>query len=197
MFERFSERARRILFFARYELSTLGGQAIDPAHILLGMLRDQRMQGLFANWNVPLADVRVHIERHIPRGPKSPTSVEVPFAEATKRMLNGAAAEASRLRSYRVEPEHLLLALLHESDRLGAATLESHGMTLDSAREYVVSQPPVEEARSDLAPGNPFAQAHAERIMELVRALAQTPPDRPEGQAIVERIEDELKQWLQ
>jgi ATP-dependent Clp protease ATP-binding subunit ClpC len=87
MFERYSERARRVLFFARYELSVLGGETIDPAHLLLGLLRDSKeTDRLFASRNIPPAELRLKIEQRVTRGARFPTSVEIPFAAATIRV---------------------------------------------------------------------------------------------------------------
>ena len=196
MFERYSERARRVLFFARYELSTLGGERIDPAHLLLGLLRDSKgTDRLFASRNIPPAELRLTIEQRVTRGAKCPTSVEVPFAGATKRVLNFAAEEADRLLQHTVEPEHLLLALLRENDPVAAPSLIAYGIGLDDTREYIVSRPRnrIETAGTELVESvNPLAAAHIERIAQLVRDLAQTDSNSAEGRTLVGRIDDEL-----
>ena len=116
MFERYSEHARRVLFFARYELTQLGGKALDPAHVLLGLLRDSEgTDRLFASRNIPPAELRLKIEERVRHGARVPTSAEIPFAMATKRVLNFAAEEADRRRQRTVEPEHLLLGVLREN----------------------------------------------------------------------------------
>jgi ATP-dependent Clp protease ATP-binding subunit ClpA len=196
MFDRYSERARRTLFFARHELCLLGGETVAPAHVLLGLLRDaDEVHALCANRNIPLAELRLKIEQRVTRGAKLPTSVEVPFAEATKRILDFAVEEADRLLHRTVEPEHLLLALLRENDPLAAASLLAYGIGLDDTREYVVSRPRTGRARADTEltkSVNPLAGAHIERIMQLVRDLAQTDSNSTEGQTLVARIDDEL-----
>lgn len=195
MFERYSERARRVLFCARYELSVLGGETIDPAHLLLGLLRDSKAtDGLLASRNIQPAELRLKIEQGVTRGAKVPTSVEVPFAAATTRVLHFAAEEADRLLQQTVEPEHFLLALLRENDPVAAANLIAYGIGLDDTREYIVSRPRNRSATVDpeLVNRNPLAGAHIERIMQLVRELAQTDSNSPEGQTLVGRIEAEL-----
>ncbi len=195
MFERYSERARRVLFFARYELSELGGETIDPAHVLLGLLRDRGTDRLFASRNIPPAELRLTIEQRVPRGSRFPTSVEVPFAGATKRVLNFAAEEADRLLQHHVEPEHLLLALLRENDPVAAASLIAYRMDLDDIREYIVSRSRTRIATTDtqlVESVNPFAAAHVERIKQLVRDLAQMDSNSAERQAVVGQIDDEL-----
>ena len=195
MFERYSERARRVLFFARYELSVLGGETIDPAHLLLGLLRDSKeTDRLFASRNIPPAELRLKIEQRVTRGARFPTSVEIPFAAATIRVLHFAAEEADRLLQQTIESEHLLLALLREDDPVAAASLIAYGIGLDDTREYIVSRPGNRSATVDpeLVDRNPLAAAHIERIMQLVRELAQTDSNTPEGQTLVGRIEAEL-----
>lgn len=195
MFDRYSERARRVLFFARYELTQLGGKAVDPAHLLLGMLRDSKTADqLFASRNIPPAELRLKIEQRVQRGARVPTSAEVPFAGATKRVLNFAAEEADRLLQHNVQPEHLLLALMRENDPVAAASLIDYGLGLDDAREYIVSRSPtrISPADTKLGKSNPLAAAHIERIMQLVRELAQTDSNTEDGQTLVGRIDDEL-----
>jgi ATP-dependent Clp protease ATP-binding subunit ClpC len=195
MLERWSERARRVLFFTRHELGALGGDAIEPAHVLLGLLRDAEIGRLLAHWNVPLEALRLQLEQQAPRGARVPTSVEVPFAIATKRMLNHAPEEADRLLHDRIDPEHLLLALLRENDNVAAASLLAHGLTLESAREFVVSHPATAPGTPDsrtAEPVNPVVSLQIDRVMQLVRELAQAGKNSAERLALVERIQDEL-----
>jgi ATP-dependent Clp protease ATP-binding subunit ClpC len=196
MFDRYSERARRVLFFARYELTQLGGETIDPAHLLLGMLRDSKgADRLFASRNIPPADLRRTIEQRVGRGATFPTSVEVPFAQATQRVLNFATEEADRLLQHTVQPEHLLLGLLRENDPVAAACLIAYGMDRDDTREDIVSRSRTRTATTDtelVKSVNPLAAAHIERIKQLVRDLAQTDSNTADGQTLVGRIDDEL-----
>ena len=97
MFERFTERARRVLFFARYEASQYGSTTIDPEHILLGVMREGKgLSGrLFARSHISLDAVRGEIEsRAVSRGTIS-ASVEIPFSAAAKRALE-CAVETTR-----------------------------------------------------------------------------------------------------
>ena len=201
MFDRYSERARRALFFTRYELGQLGGETIDPAHLLLGLLRDSKgIHRLFASWNIPLAELRLKIEQRVTRGDKMPTSVEVPFAAATKRVLNFAVEEADRLLDHNIEPEHLLLGLLRENDPVAAASLIAYGIGLDGTREFIVSSPHTYNATADtdlVESVKPLAAAHVERVMQLVRDLAQTESDSAEGRTLVGRIDEELMMLME
>jgi ATP-dependent Clp protease ATP-binding subunit ClpC len=195
MFERFSERARKVLFFSRYESSALGDKAIEPAHLLLGLIRDKGVQHVLANWKIPLGELRHNLERHGARGEKIPTSVEVPFSDATKRLLNFTGEEADRLLHQQIHPEHLVLALLRENDPVAAASLVGYGMRLDDVRLYVVSHSPKDGRTNETNVGNAVAQLaepHIELIMRLARDLARAQANSREGEALVERIDQEL-----
>ena len=194
MFERYSERARRTLFFARYEASVLAGVEIEPAHILLGLLREgKRIHQFLEHWNISPAELRLQLETHARRsGPKASTSIEIPFAQATKQMLHAAMWEADRLIQREIEPEHLVLGLLRENDRVAAASLTAHGMTLDAARDYVVARLPTAADMDAVLLPNPVVAAHVARLTQFVHDLAQTQPNSPENRAFVEHIHAEL-----
>src|SRR5690348_11298597 len=116
MFERYTEAARRTLFFARYETTQLGGLAIETEHILLGLLRDAHgvTRELFSRAGLSYDDVRNEIQKRTGKREKVPTSAEIPFSAETKRVLNHAAADADALSHHDIGPEHLLLGLLRE-----------------------------------------------------------------------------------
>jgi len=79
MFERFTEKARRVIFFARYEASQYGSHHIETEHLLLGLVReDKALAKMFLEQDKSAAELRVEIERHITRGAPTSTSVEVP-----------------------------------------------------------------------------------------------------------------------
>jgi ATP-dependent Clp protease ATP-binding subunit ClpA len=197
MLERYSERARRVLFFARYEVSAFGSAAIEPTHILLGLLRESQgaIGRLLAHFDISPAKLRQQIERRIRRGTAVPTSVEVPFAGSTQRVLNLAAEEADRLLHRRIEPTHLLLALLREGDSVAASALKSYGLTLDTAREHVAAAMDgvvLEPDNQVVEAADPVAGAHIERITQLVRQLAASERDTAESRDLIRRIDDEL-----
>jgi len=141
MFERYTERARRALFFARFEVTQLGGISIEPEHLLLGLLREPRgMIGrIFAERKVSALALQQAIEEQVTRGgEKTPTSIEIPFSAETMRALQFAAEEADRLLHRHIGTEHLLLGLLREERSRAAKTLSAHGITLAETRETVV-----------------------------------------------------------
>jgi quinol monooxygenase YgiN len=141
MFERYTERARRVLFFARYEASQLGSTAIDTEHLLLGLLRENRGISSRIFEQARLDALAVHVEIHDAAAgrPKIATSVEIPIVEAAKAALEHAAAEADGLRHNYIGTEHLLLGLLHDPESVAGGILTRAGMRLETVRESVVS----------------------------------------------------------
>jgi quinol monooxygenase YgiN len=141
MFERYTERARRVLFFARYEASQLGSTAIQSEHLLLGLLRDGQGVTSRVFEEAGLDSVAVHFEvgHNAADRPRIATSVEIPIAGDAKAALQHAAQEADALRHGHIGSEHLLLGLLHLPDSTAGGILTRAGLRLDTVRESVVS----------------------------------------------------------
>ena len=98
MFERYTEKARRVIFFARYEASQYGSMTIETEHLLLGLFReDHTLARRFLVKRGGSESLRDQIEARITRGERISTSVEVLSAWSAKRVLNMAAEEAERL----------------------------------------------------------------------------------------------------
>jgi ATP-dependent Clp protease ATP-binding subunit ClpC len=172
MFERYTESARRALFFARYECSQLGGGAIETEHLLLGLLRGPKglLERILASSHISAESLRRQIEGRSVSGEKIPTSVEIPFGAEMKHVLRFAAEEADRLLHNYIGPEHLMLGLLREERSPAGAVLAEHGLRLDNVRRLIVellNETPQSPRRG---PGE-FA-AGLDRIQALVDQLA-------------------------
>ena len=141
MFERYTERARRVLFFARYEASQLGSISIETEHLLLGLIREGKglTSRIFARSNLSLENIRKQIEGRTVFREKVSTSVEIPFSGESKRLLQFAAEEADRLLHNYIGTEHLLLGILREERSVAASILKEKGMRLNSVREHIVA----------------------------------------------------------
>jgi ATP-dependent Clp protease ATP-binding subunit ClpC len=139
MFERYTERARRVLFFARYEASQLGSISIETEHLLLGLIREGKglTSRIFARSHLSLENIRKEIEGRTVFREKVSTSVEIPFSTETKRVLQFAADEADRLLHNYIGTEHLLLGILREERSVAASILMEKGMRLQSVREDI------------------------------------------------------------
>ncbi len=140
MFERYTERARRVLFFARYEASQLGSVSIETEHLLLGLIREGKglTSRIFARSHLSLENIRKEIEGRTVYREKVSTSVEIPFSAETKRVLQFAAEEADRLLHNYIGTEHLLLGILREERSVAASILMEKGMRLHTVREDIV-----------------------------------------------------------
>src|SRR5512140_2714691 len=140
MFERYTERARRVLFFARYEASQLGSISIETEHLLLGLIREGKRltSRIFARSHLSLENIRKEIEGRTVFREKVSTSVEIPFSAETKRVLQFAAEEADRLLHNYIGTEHLLLGILREERSVAASILMEKGMRLNTVREDIV-----------------------------------------------------------
>jgi ATP-dependent Clp protease ATP-binding subunit ClpC len=140
MFERYTESARRALFFARYECSQLGGGAIETEHLLLGLLRGPKglLERILASSHISAESLRRQIEGRSVSREKIPTSVEIPFSPQTQHTLQFAAEEADRLRHSYIGTEHLLLGLLREERSVAGAILIEHGLHVETVRQLLI-----------------------------------------------------------
>ena len=137
MFEKYTERARRVIFFARYEVSQLGAISIEPEHLLLGLLReDKPLVYLFTTAGRTTAGIRKQTEERMGRGPAFSTSIEVPLSNDTKTVLMYAADESNRLGHSHIGTEHLLMGLLCKENSLAQEILLENGVNLSGVRRH-------------------------------------------------------------
>src|SRR6266851_4836414 len=130
MFERYTEKARRVIFFARYEASQFGSPYIETEHLLLGLLReDKALTNRFLRSHASVESIRKQIEGHTTIREKVSTSVDLPLSNECKRVLAYAAEEAERLSHKHIGTEHLLLGLLREEKCFAAEILQERGET--------------------------------------------------------------------
>jgi hypothetical protein len=140
MFERYTERARRTLFFARYEASQRGSVSIEPGHLFLGLLREAGPLGsVLARANIAVDDLRADMPHAVV---STPLQTEIPFTSVTKQVLARAVVEAQALGDQHIGPEHLLLALVGDGSSQIAAALVGRGLTYDRAKEHIVALGP-------------------------------------------------------
>jgi ATP-dependent Clp protease ATP-binding subunit ClpC len=136
MFERYTEKARRVIFFARYEASQFGSPFIETEHLLLGLLReDKALTNRFLRSHASIESIRKQIEGRTPIREKVSTSVDLPLSQECKRVLAYAAEEAERLTHKHIGTEHLLLGLLREDKSFAAEILHERGLRLSTLRE--------------------------------------------------------------
>jgi hypothetical protein len=182
MFERFSEKARRSIFFARYEASTYGRSYIEAEHLLLGLLREDR--ALFVQLGIGSTEAfRQKVDSRLQPAKESiSTSVDLPLSDECARALSYAALDADAFGHKTIEPSHLLLGLLHDETSFAAELLRVNGIEYRNLREIVsqmtprlpLTPPPVKvswEPQPEPEPPEPAApslRAPATRLMDLV-----------------------------
>ena len=193
MFERYTEKARRVIFFARQEASELGGHAIEPHHILLGLIReDQPLITRFCKLTpLQLHDLRDRIRASTGPVEKLPTSVDMPLSGQTKHVLGYAADESQQLNHRYLSTEHLLLGLLREEQTTAAEILIEHGVYLNIVRDELRGGTIgsadmgkagcVEEMRGLAAEARDLATAilrKAQRMEAICDELTESSPDQ-------------------
>ncbi len=141
MFEKYTEKAKKVLFLARYEASQMGSKVIGSEHLLLGLIKegDDLVRDLFQRSGVNLELLRAELEARGPSGEKQAAPIEIPFSEETKKILVCAEEEAERLLHPYVSDEHLLLGLLRVEDSAAGRILSEKGMRLYALREDTVA----------------------------------------------------------
>src|SRR5438132_5132048 len=146
MFERYTERARRVIFFARYEASQFGSTTIETEHLLLGLIReDKNLTNRCLRNHSTIESIRKEIEGRTTIREKVSTSIDLPLSNECKRILAYAAEEAERLNHRHIGTEHLLLGILREPSCIAAAILDQRGLKLNALREELVRAPMTQE----------------------------------------------------
>src|SRR5688500_17518372 len=137
MFEKYNEKARRALFFARYEASKLGSRVIESEHILLGILREgeETVTEIFRRLQAKPEDVRREIEGERMFVERISSTAELPLSEESKKILAYASHEADSMLHPYVGTEHLLIGLLRVDGCVGGRLQTARGLHLYGVRE--------------------------------------------------------------
>ncbi len=139
MFEKYNEKARRALFFARYEASKLGSRVIESEHILLGILREgeDSITELLQRLEIKPEDLRREIEGERVFVERISSTAELPLSDESKKILAHASHEAESMAHAAVGSEHLLIGVLRVHGSLAQRILVQYGCTVAKAREEV------------------------------------------------------------
>src|SRR3954470_19064493 len=171
MFERYTEKARRVIFFARYEASQFGSPYIETEHLLLGLLReDKALTNRFLRSHASVESIRKQIEAHTTIREKVSTSVDLPLSNECKRVLAYAAEEAERLGHKHIGTEHLLLGLLREEKCFASEILQERGLKLAQIRDELA------RVTQEKAPAQ-ARQRESSLLAEFSRDLTQAAMD--------------------
>src|SRR6184192_3367517 len=138
-FDKFTERARRVLTLAQEEAQRFNHNYIGTEHLLLGLVRegDGVAAKVLGNLGVELNKVRSAVEFIIGRGDRTVTG-DIGLTPRAKKVIELSIDEARRLNHHYIGTEHLLLGLLREGEGIGGGVLESLGISLEKARSQVV-----------------------------------------------------------
>jgi ATP-dependent Clp protease ATP-binding subunit ClpC len=155
MFERFTERARRVVVLAQEESRLLGHNYIGTEHLLLGLLAERTGVAARAleSLDITLDAAREQVKEIIGPGPQEARG-HIPFTPRAKKILELSLREALKLGSEVISTEHLLLGLIDEGAGVGAQILERLGAPAPAVREAVLS---LAEAEPEVAPARPEA----------------------------------------
>lgn len=137
MFERYTEKARRVIFFARYEASNYGSPFIETEHLLLGLLREAPLAKWFPGESNVEPEIRAEIERRITRGERISVSVEVPLSAECRTVLTLAGESSERLGHRQVDTEHILIGILRVEASLAAQILTARGVKTEKFQEQL------------------------------------------------------------
>jgi len=141
MFNRFTERARRVILLAREEAKRLDHDYLGTEHLLLGLIREGEGVAALAlqNLGIDLEQVRQEVEKAVGKGGGSLFLGQIPFTPRAKKVLELAVTEARNLGHNYIGTEHLLLGLIREGEGVAAQILANLGADLEKVREEVVS----------------------------------------------------------
>src|SRR5262245_3526755 len=141
MFERFTDRARKVMALANQEAQRLNHEYIGTEHILLGLVKEGSGVGanVLRNLDVDLRKVRLEVEKLVKAGPEMVTMGKLPQTPRAKKVIEYAIEEARNLNHNYVGTEHLLLGLLREHDGVAAQVLMNLGLKLEEVREEVLN----------------------------------------------------------
>lgn len=178
MFERFSEHARRAIFWAQNEAALLFAERVETEHLLLGILRDDK-RGVSQISAGAAAAIRRRVEQSAPKPESLRATKDLPLSHPCKRVLAFGAEEADALHHKIIDTPHLLLGLLRE-DCMAAKLLRKHGMDYDRYRAALRHER-LEEPRTMRYPERPIerpaawneapTQAGAPALEPTIRAL--------------------------
>ncbi len=193
MFERFTDRARRVVVLAQEEARGLQHNYIGTEHILLALIHEGQgvAYQVLKGFDLPLEQVREEVVQRVGRGTSEPTG-RIPFTPRAKKVLELSLREALQLRHNYIGTEHILLGLIREGDGVAAQILRARGADLQWVREAVLdvlAQYPVPSSR-----GRRWTRRETRMAREFDPAMARGLADPADPvQRLVARQREELR----
>ena len=141
MFNKFTERARKVILLAKEEARRFNHDYVGTEHILLGLIREEEgvASAVLQNLGLRLEDIRKEIEKYLTPNPSMHILGDIPFTPRAKRVLEMAAEEARNMGHNYIGTEHILLGLLKEGEGIGAQVLQDLGVDLDKVRYEIMN----------------------------------------------------------
>jgi len=141
MFERFTDRARKVMGLANQEAQRFNHEYIGTEHILLGLVKEGSgvAANVLRNLDIDLKKIRIEVEKIVQSGPNTATVGKLPYTPRAKKVIELAFEEARSLGHNYVGTEHLLLGLLREQEGVAARVLMNLGLKLEEVREEVLN----------------------------------------------------------
>jgi len=186
MFERFTDRARKVLALANQEAQRFNHEYVGTEHILLGLVKEGSGVGanVLKNLDIDLRKVRLDVEKFVKRGHEQVVMGKLPQTPRAKRVIEFALAEARGLNHNYIGSEHLLLGLIEEHEGVAALVLLNLGLTLEQVRKEVLNLlgAGVDQSETGAAArrrgwgmrlrGKPPRTPHADRVMNYAEQEA-------------------------
>ena len=171
MFERFTEKAIKVIMLAQEEARRLGHNFVGTEQILLGLIGEGTGIGpkVLKSMGVNLKDARVEVEKIIGRG-SGFVAVEIPFTPRAKRVLELSLEEARQLGHNYIGTEHLLLGLIREGEGVAARVLENLGVDLSKVRSQIIRSL---GDNTEVAAGNTTTRSKTPTLEEFGTNLTQ------------------------
>jgi ATP-dependent Clp protease ATP-binding subunit ClpC len=140
MFNRFTERARKVILLSKEEAKRFNHDYIGTEHILLGLIREGEgvAAAVLQNLGLSLENIRQEVEKSIQPGPPTLVSGDIPFTPRAKKVIELALEEARNLNHNYIGTEHLLLGLLREDEGVAAQILKNLGLDLEKLRQEIM-----------------------------------------------------------
>jgi ATP-dependent Clp protease ATP-binding subunit ClpC len=140
MFDRFTDRARKVMGLAKAEAQRLNHEYIGTEHVLLGLVQEGSgvAANVLKNMNIDLKRIRTEIEKIVKGSPTLVTQGNLPFTPRAKKVLELAVEEASNLGHNYIGTEHLLLGLIKENEGIAARVLLNLGVKLEDVRDEIL-----------------------------------------------------------
>jgi ATP-dependent Clp protease ATP-binding subunit ClpC len=171
MYERFTDRARKVMQLANQEALRFNHEFIGTEHILLGLIQEGSgvAANVLKNLDIDLRKIRLEIEKIVQTGPDIVISSKLPQTPRAKKVIEFAIEEARNLNHNYVGTEHLLLGLLREQEGVAAQVLMNLGLKLEDVREEVLNLLGHNMAAQESSPKNPTIDTVGRDLTELAR----------------------------